>query len=81
VIWSEGQSASSVLYIPRLNEAAANLEPESARICLRKVSAPSAAGAPGSALAWGRGPRCCPSRSPSRVSGLVWSLARALGGR
>ena len=81
MIWSEGQSASSVLYIPRLNEAAANLEPESARICLRKVSASSAAGAPGSALAWGRGPGCCPSRSPSRVSRLVSSLARALGGR
>jgi hypothetical protein len=81
VIWSEGQSASSVLYIPRLNEAAANLEPESARICLRKVSAPSVAGAPGSALAWGHHLRCCPSRSPSRVSRLVSSLARALGGR
>ena len=81
MIWSEGQSASSVLYIPRLNEAAANLEPESARICLRKVSAPSVAGAPGSALAWGHHLRCCPSRSPSRVSRLVSSLASALGGR
>ena len=81
MIWSEGQSASSVLYIPQLNEAAANLEPESARICLRKVSAPSVAGAPGSALAWGHHLRCCPSRSPSRVSRLVSSLARALGGR
>ena len=38
VVLSEGQTASSVLYIPRLNEAAASLEPERPALPLRKVS-------------------------------------------
>jgi hypothetical protein len=38
VVLSEGQTASSVLYIPRLNEAAASLEAEPPAIPLRKVS-------------------------------------------
>ena len=39
VVESKGQTASSVLYIPWLNEAAAGMEPDRPTIPLRKVSA------------------------------------------